>query len=69
MEQTDIQTPQTPSKWQDAATYTGVASTVAGILGTFGLVTSDQTTLIVAAVAGFAGGVIALVKLVRSFKK
>lgn len=69
MEQTDLQTPQTPSKWQDAATYSGAAATVAGILATFGIVNADQTALIVAAVAGFAGGVIALVKLVRSFKK
>ena len=59
---------KTPSKWNDAATYTGAASTVAGILATFGIVNTDQTALIVAAVAGFAGGVIALVKLVRSFK-
>lgn len=69
MEQTDLQTPQTPSKWQDAATYSGAASTVAGILATFGIVNADQTALIVAAAAGFAGGAIALVKLVRSFKK
>ena len=59
----------TPSKWQDATTYSGIASTVAGILAAVGIVNADQTALIVAAAAGFAGGVIALVKLVRSFKK
>lgn len=61
--------PTTPSKWQDSATYSGIASTVAGILATFGIVNTDQTTLIVAAVAGFAGGAIALWRLVRSFRK
>lgn len=57
------------SKWQDASTYTGIASTAAGVLATFGIVSADQTSLIIAAVAGFAGGVIALCKLIRSFKK
>lgn len=59
----------TPSKWQDATTYSGIASTVAGVLATFGIVDANQTALIVAAVAGFAGGVIAIVKLWRTFKK
>ena len=58
-----------PSKWQDATTYSGIASTVAGVLATFGIVDANQTALIVAAVAGFAGGVIAIVKLWRTFKK
>ena len=64
-----IEDTTSPTKWQDSATYTGIASTVAGILATFGLVNTDQTTLIVAAVAGFAGGAIALWRLVRSFRK
>ena len=65
----ETETAASVSKWQDAATYTGIASTVAGILAAVGIVNTDQTALIVAAVAGFAGGVIAAVKLVRSFRK
>ena len=58
-----------PSTWQDATTYAGIASTVSGVLATFGIVDANQTALIVAAVAGFAGGVIAVAKLWRTFKK
>ena len=64
-----IEDTTSPSKWQDATTYSGIASTVAGVLATFGIVDANQTALIVAAVAGFAGGVIAVAKLWRSFKK
>lgn len=65
----DTPAPLSPSKWQDATTYAGIASTVSGVLGTFGIIDANQTALIVAAVSGFAGGVIAIVKLWRTFKK
>ena len=58
----------TPSKWADPNTYAGIASTAAGVLAAVGVANADQTTLVVASVSGLAGGLIALWKLIRSFR-
>lgn len=56
------------SRWLNATTYTGVASVLAGVLATLGFFDAEQSTLLGAAVAGLAGGLIAAYKLVRSFR-